>query len=150
MANSLLLRLGMRYSKVNPTRAAAIALEAFNAGVMQTNADDCVLIFNSLFTNGMNVNIGALNPRYYYMEKPLIDQFQLTNDPRSKYIAGNYTDPGTVLTTPPDVTLANQRGFPVGYSDATIATYPGIVLPVTKGGGLNFSQPNSFAMFSVL
>src|SRR5690606_9750174 len=89
MANSLLLRLGMRYSKVNATRAAAIALEAFNAGVMQTNADDCVLFYNTLHTNNMN-GMSNNNPRFYYMSKPLIDQLQLTSDPRSKYITGKY------------------------------------------------------------
>jgi len=149
MANSLLLRLGMRYSKLNPTRAAQIALEAFNGGVMQTNADDCVLFYNSLYTNPMN-GISGNNPRYYYMEKPLIDQFQLTNDPRSKYTTGMYPVPNTVLNAPPDVTLSAQRGFPVGYSDANVATSPGAPVPVTKGSGLNFSQPNYFAMFALL
>lgn len=150
MANSLLLRLGMRYSKINPTKAASIVQEAYNAGVMQTNADDCVLFYNALYINGMNNNLSTNNPRFYYLEKPLIDRFKLTNDPRSKYIAGMYPDPNTVLASPPDVTLANQRGFPVGYSDVTVGSSPGAPSPVTKGGGLDFSQPNYFALFSAL
>ena len=147
MGNSLLLRLGMRYSKLNPTKAASIALEAFNGGVMQTNADDCVLFYNALYTNGMN-GISGNNPRFYYIEEPLIDQYQLTQDPRSKYVAGKYSDPNDVLNNPPDVTLSEQQGFPVGYSDVTavaLADYPG-----TKGTGLDYSQPNYFAMFSLL
>src|SRR5690606_24309525 len=40
LANSLLLRLGMRYSKLNSARAEDIVSEAFNAGVMETNDDD--------------------------------------------------------------------------------------------------------------
>ncbi|WP_100611315.1 SusD/RagB family nutrient-binding outer membrane lipoprotein [Confluentibacter lentus] len=147
MANSLLLRLGMRYSKLNPTKAASIALEAYNAGVMQTNADDCVLFYNALYTNGMN-GISNNNPRFYYLEKPLIDQFKLTNDPRSRFIAGKYPNPNNVLNTPPDVTLANQQGFPVGYSNLTVATSPGAPVPVIKGTGMDFSQPNYFALFS--
>lgn len=149
MANSLLLRLGMRYSKINPTRAAEIALEAYNAGVMQTNADDCVLFYNTLYTNNMN-GISNNNPRFYYMSKPLIDQLQLTSDPRSKYITGKYPDPNNVLNTPPDVTLANQQGYPVGYSDATVAGSPGAPVPVTKVGGFDFSQPNYFAIAALL
>src|SRR5690606_4282348 len=148
MANSLLVRLGMRYSKLNPTKAASIVSEAVAAGVMQTNADDCVLFYNALFTNVTNFNLSNNNPRFYYLEKPLIDQFQLTNDPRSTYIAGMYPDPNTVLAALPDVTLANQRGFPVGYSDITVASSPGAPVPVLKGGGMDFSQPNYFALFS--
>jgi hypothetical protein len=142
MANSLLLRLGMRYSKLNPTKAASIVSEAYNAGVMQTNADDCVLIYNALYTNTPNFNLSNNNPRFYYLEEPLIDRFQLTNDPRSKYIAGMYPDPNTVLASPPDVTLANQKGIPVGESDLTLGQ------AYVKGGGLDFSQPNYFALFS--
>ncbi|WP_100614695.1 SusD/RagB family nutrient-binding outer membrane lipoprotein [Confluentibacter citreus] len=149
MANSLLVRLGMRYSKLNPTRAASIVSEAFNAGVMQTNADDCVLFYNALYTNGMN-GISGNNPRFYYMEKPLIDQLKLKNDPRSKYITGKYPDPNNVLNTPPDVTLANQQGFPVGYNNVTAAALPGAPVPHTKGGGVDYSQPNYFAMFALL
>lgn len=150
MANSLLLRLGMRYSKLNPTKAASIVSEAYNAGVMQTNDDDCVLFYNALYTNNMN-GISGNNSRFYYIEKPLIDQFQLTNDPRSTYIAGKYFDPDEVLITPPDVTLANQQGFPVGYSSLTVENSPGAPDPVeNEQGGLNFSQPNYFAAVSRL
>ena len=37
LGNSLLLRLGMRYSKLNPTKAASIVSEAFAGGVMTSN-----------------------------------------------------------------------------------------------------------------
>src|SRR5690606_37345139 len=40
LGNSLLLRLGMRYSKVNTNRAESIVAEAVAAGVMQTADDD--------------------------------------------------------------------------------------------------------------
>jgi Starch-binding associating with outer membrane len=148
LGNSLLLRLGMRYSKLNPTKAAQIVSEAVAGGVMQTNADDCVLIYNTLYTNGMN-GISGNNPRFYYLEKPLIDRYKLTNDPRSKYVAGKYPDPNNVLNTPPNVTLANQQGFPVGYSDITAASLPGAPNPHTKGTGLDYSQPNYFSLFSL-
>src|SRR5690606_12712938 len=131
LGNSLLLRLGMRYSKLNPTKAAQIVSEAVAGGVMQTNADDCVLFYTTLYSNGMN-GISGNNPRFYYLEEPLIDQLQLTTDPRSRYIAGKYPDPNNVLNTPPDVTLANQQGFPVGYTDVTAPNSPGAPVPVTK------------------
>jgi hypothetical protein len=149
LSNSLLLRLGMRYSKLNPTKAEAIVSEAFNAGVMQSNADDAVLIFNALYINGMN-NISSNNARYYYISKTLIDQFKSTNDPRSKYFAGKYPVPNTVLNAAPDVTLANQQGYPIGYNDQNVGTSPGAPVPVEKGSGFDFSQPNYFSVFSTL
>src|SRR5690606_16235349 len=141
LGNSLLLRLGMRYSKLNPTKAASIVLEAYNAGVMQTNDDDCVLFYEdpNLYSNGMN-GLSNNNPYFYYIAEPIINQYQLTGDPRSKYFAGKYPDPNTVLATPPDVTLSEQQGFPIGYDDISaqeLDDFPGL-----KGSGLDYSQPN--------
>lgn len=145
--NSLLLRLGMRYSKLNATKAASIVSEAFAGGVMQTNDDDAVLFFNEFYSNGMNNGISSNNPRFYYLSEPLIDQYQLTEDPRSPYVAGKYPDPNIVLQSPPDTTLSEQQGFPVGHSDVTAAALPDF--PGLKGGGLDYSQLNSFALTSV-
>ncbi|MBU3822766.1 SusD/RagB family nutrient-binding outer membrane lipoprotein [Flavobacteriaceae bacterium XHP0103] len=144
--NSLLLRLGMRYSKLNASKAASIVSEAFAGGVMQTNDDDAVLFWNEFYSNGMN-GISNNNPYYYYLEKPLIDQYQLTEDPRSVYVAGKYFNPNTVLLTPPDVTLSEQQGFPVGYSDVTVTDHPDYPGPNPEGG-LSYSQPNYFALFN--
>jgi hypothetical protein len=147
MANSLLLRLGMRYSKLDATKAAGIVQEAYNAGVMQTNDDDCILFYTTLYTNAMN-NLSNNNPFFYYLSKPLVDQLKLTEDPRSKYIAGKYPNPNDVLNNPPDVTLSAQQGFPVGHSNITVASLPDY--PGLKEGGLDYTQPNYFAMFSLL
>ena len=46
LGNSLLLRLGMRYSKVNPTKAASIVSEAFTAGVMTSNDDNAFVVYD--------------------------------------------------------------------------------------------------------
>src|SRR5690606_6086161 len=145
--NSLLLRLGMRYSKLNATKAASIVSEAFAGGVMQTNDDDAVLFYNEFYSNGMNNGISNNNPRFYYLSEPLIDQYQLTEDPRSPYVAGKYPDPNIVLQSPPDTTLSEQQGFPVGHNDITAAELPDF--PGTKEGGLDYSQLNSFALTSV-
>ena len=42
LGNSLLLRLGMRYSKLDPTKAASIVAEAFTGGVMTSNNDNAL------------------------------------------------------------------------------------------------------------
>src|SRR5690606_20968855 len=85
-ANSLLLRLGMRYSKLNPARAEAIVSEAFNAGVMETNDDDAYIVYTEVYAHPMN-GIATNNPRFYHLAEPLIDELKATNDPRSPFIA---------------------------------------------------------------
>ena len=55
LGNSLLLRLGMRYSKINQTKAKSIVAEAFAGGVMTSNADNAYVKYDgSLYTVGDN------------------------------------------------------------------------------------------------
>jgi hypothetical protein len=140
LANSLLLRLGMRYSKINPGKAEDIVAEAVAGGVMESNADDAYLVFNAVYTNQLNAGPRNTNPYYYYLAEPFVDQLKSTDDPRGKYIAGTYADPNLVLTTTPDVTLANQFGFPVGYSQNTIDEHSDF--RGAAGSGFNYSQLN--------
>src|SRR5688572_11097499 len=46
LGNSLLLRLGMRYSKINATQAASMVAEAFAGGVMTSNADNAYVKYD--------------------------------------------------------------------------------------------------------
>ena len=159
LGNSLLLRLGMRYSKSNPAKAAAIALEAFNGGVMQTNADNAVVANMTPaggniigYTNGNMGEIRGTNPYFYYLAKPFVDYLKNTNDPRIRFISAKYSNPNTAPSNlSPDVTPANQFGFPVGYSTITINnTVPGFrasgdfpALSTAPGvNGVNYSQIN--------
>jgi hypothetical protein len=140
VGNSLLLRLGMRYSRLNPTKAAALATEAFNGGVMTSNADNLWVTYDgALFTNGSNNNLINNNPRFYYAAEPFVNQLKTTNDPRSKFIVARFADPGAPIEANPDVNPANQFGVPIGIiSDDLLKTpYRG-----ARGGGLNYSQIN--------
>jgi Starch-binding associating with outer membrane len=142
VGNSLLLRLGMRYSKVNPTKAAALVAEAFAGGVMTSNADNVWVTYDgTLFTNGANGGLVNNNPRFYYAAEPLVNQLKTTNDPRTKFIVAAFANPNNPLADPnPDVTIANQFGVPVGVLSTAIeagAPYRGV-----RSGGLNYSQLN--------
>lgn len=141
VGNSLLLRLGMRYSRLNPTKAAALASEAFTGGVMTSNADNVWVTYDgALFTNGANGNLINNNPRFYYAAEPFVNQLKNTDDPRSKFIVATFADPGAPLSDPnPDVNPANQFGVPVGVisDDLLRAPHRG-----ARGGGLNYSQIN--------
>lgn len=148
LGNSILLRLGMRYSKLDANKAKAIVQEAFNGGVMQSNADNAVVKYMTAanqpiagYNNPLNNSIRVNNPYYYYLTEPLVNQLKSTFDPRLKYISAKYPNQATAPSnTAPDTTLANQFGFPIGYSDATLKNYPGYRPPV--GTGQDYSQIN--------
>ncbi len=137
---SLLLRLGMRYTKLDAAKARSIVVEAFNGGVMQTNADNAIINSSAAYNNQLNNSPRTNNPYQYYLAEPFVNQLKSTSDPRLKYIAGKYADPNQVLSSIPDTTTANQFGFPVGYDQNTIRNFPGY--RGANGTGQNYSQLN--------
>jgi hypothetical protein len=147
LGNSLLLRLGMRYSKLNPTKAASIVSEAFSGGVMTSNADNAFVVYDgTLYTNGANGGLVNNQPKFYYAAEPFVDHLKATSDPRCKYMMAMFDDPGDPLgTLVPDVDLADQFGVPVGVvrTDLPYAPYRGV-----KGQGYDYSQMNVNIMAS--
>jgi len=141
LGNSLLLRLGMRYSKLNPTKAASIASEAFSGGVMTSNADNAFVVYDgTLYTNGANGGLVNNQPKFYYAAEPFVDHLKATSDPRSKYIMAMFDDPGDPLgTLVPGVDLANQYGVPVGVIRQDLVNLP---YRGEKGQGYDYSQMN--------
>ncbi|WP_188765501.1 SusD/RagB family nutrient-binding outer membrane lipoprotein [Emticicia aquatilis] len=137
---SLMLRLGMRYSKIDETKAKNIVQEAYNGGLIQTNADNVYLVYNSIYNNPLNNGPRATNPYFYYLAEPFVNQLKTTADPRMKYVCGKYADPNQVLALTPDTTAAIQFGFPVGYDQTSVLKYPDY--KGTKGTGQNYSQLN--------
>jgi hypothetical protein len=148
LGNSLLLRLGMRYVKVDPNKAKSIVQEAYAAGVMQSNNDNVYIknMDNGLpivnYSNSRNNVIRTQNPFNFYLAEPFVTKLKALQDPRLKYVSADYgllqsTAPSV---TNPDTTMANQYGFPVGYSDATLKNYPGYRPAV--GTGQDYSQIN--------
>jgi len=142
LGNSLLLRLGLRYTKLDPVKAAKIALEAFNGGVMTSNNDNAFVVYDgTLFTNGSNANLINNNPRYYYTAEPLVNQLKATNDPRSKYMIALFADPSAPLLDPnPNTNVAGQFGVPIGILSDNLTAANGY--RGTRGGGYNYSQMN--------
>jgi hypothetical protein len=136
---SLLLRIGMRYSKVDAAKAKTIVQAAFAGGVMQSNADNCYLKYNSTYPNLMTQQIQQLTNTYYLAE-PFVTQLKTIGDPRLKYIAAMYADPGKALVLAPDTASANQFGLPIGYDSGTLPTAPGF--RGGSGSGFKYSQVN--------
>ncbi|MGF7040821.1 SusD/RagB family nutrient-binding outer membrane lipoprotein [Mucilaginibacter lappiensis] len=136
---SLLLRIGMRYSKLDAGKAKTIVQAAVAGGVMQSNADNCYLKYNNTYPNPVTQQIQQLTNTYYLAE-PFITQLKSTGDPRLKYISAMYADPGKALSLPPDTASANQFGLPIGYDSGTLPTAPGF--RGVSGSGFKYSQVN--------
>jgi len=136
---SLLLRAGMRYTKVDPAKAQSIVQAAFAGGVMQANSDNCMLKYTQQFPNVVSTGVSVLTNTYYLAE-PFITRLKSTNDPRLKFISAKYEDPGKAPSLVGDTTTANQFGLPLGYDAGTLPAAPGFRGAV--GAGFNYSQVN--------
>ena len=145
---SLMLRLGMRYSKFNATKAQSIVAEAFAGGVMTSNADNAFVKYDgTLYTQGDNAVLRNFS-HFNYAAEPFVNQLKETKDPRGRYILANFTNPGNVASQPnPDTVLANQFGVPIGVTDAQI-TAAGSPYRGARGSGLNYSQINVWTIAS--
>jgi hypothetical protein len=145
---SLLLRLGMRYSKSDATKAAALAQEAFAGGVILSNSDNVVVnLYSTAVPNDFSNLQRNVSPYFYYLAEPFVNQLKNTSDPRLKYIGASYAQP-ELVTSARDTTTANQYGFPVGYDQISVLTYPGY--RGTKGGGQNYTQLNYQVMVNIV
>jgi len=136
---SLLLRAGMRYSKIDPTKAQTIVSAAVAGGVMQSNNDNCIIKYSQQYPNVVSTGVSVLTNTYYLAE-PFVTQLKSTRDPRLKYFSAKYADPGKAPSLVGDTTTANQFGLPVGYDSGTLPTAPGFRGSV--GAGFNYSQVN--------
>ena len=120
---SLLLRAGMRLSKVDPVTAQATVQAAFNGGVILQNADNAIMRHDANFTSPIGNMLNGSEAANFYLVKAFVDTLKNNNDPRLASIAIRYkgatSGPGqtpAVGTTNP----ADQIGMPMGYDNGTI------------------------------
>ena len=120
---SLLLRIGMRLTEVNPTLAEQTVAAAFAGGVMESNDDNYVIRHDSNFTNDAGRILNATEANNYYLSEFFVDFLQEMEDPRLASIAVRYvgaqSGPEQVpenASIDPDV----QIGMPLGNDNATI------------------------------
>jgi len=127
---SLMLRMAMRLTKVEPSTAQTYAEKAYAGGIFQSNTDNA-------FLKGENSSgHGSENPRvltlagdieYIRWGKPFINYLKSTNDPRLPVIsevvdlaaAVDIAVTPTVSNTSPD----DQYGVPNGYVTTTGSPY---------------------------
>ena len=120
---SLLLRVGMRLSKVNPTLAQSTVQKAVASGLMQSNADNALIRTTASNTNGVGATVNSTEAANYYLTGTFIDYLKSTADPRLQSIAVRYVG----AKSGPEQTAAKanrdpavQIGMPLGYDNGTI------------------------------
>lgn len=125
---SMMLRLGMRLSKVEPATAEAWAKKAYAGGVFSANEDNALIRGTDItgaigyLTNGTSFNLRVSGPSFGKIAKTYFDFMKSHNDPRLKYTVAVYKTPSDLSTenTDPDV----QKGLPNGLNRYTLENDP--------------------------
>jgi hypothetical protein len=120
---SLLLRAGMRLSKVDATRAQQVVQAALNGGVITANIDNAVLRHDPNYLQPIGNLLNSTEAANFYLAAPFVNYLKSTNDPRLSSIAVRYegATSGNDQTAARGNTAASlQIGMPLGYDNAGI------------------------------
>ncbi len=123
-AYSLMLRAGMRLSKIDPTKAQSTVQAAVAGGVITSNADNAYIRHDANFTQPIGSTLNGSEAANFYLTKPFVDILKSTSDPRLQSIAIRYVGATsgagqTVAAGTTDPT--KQIGMPIGYDNGSIA-----------------------------
>jgi hypothetical protein len=122
--NSLLLRAGMRLSKIDAAQAQQVVSRAAQGGVIETNADNAMVRHDANYVNGIGNLLNSTEAANVYLAAPFTDYLKKTNDPRLRSIAVRYVG---AKSGPEQVASrassdpAVQIGMPFGYDNNTIS-----------------------------
>ena len=123
-ANSLLLRAGMRLSKVDAAQAQSVVGKALAAGVMELNTENAMVRHDANYVNAVGNMLNSTESANIYMAAPFVDFLKKTNDPRLKSIAVRYvgakSGPEQVASRASSEP-AVQIGMPFGFDNSTIS-----------------------------
>jgi hypothetical protein len=120
---SLLLRAGMRLSKVDAAKAQAAVTAAFAGGVILTNADNALMRHDPNYTQPIGNTLNGTEAANFYLAKPFADQLKSTSDPRLQSIAIRYvgaTSGNGQTVAVGSTNPAQQIGMPIGFDNGTI------------------------------
>ena len=144
--NSLLLRIGMRLSKVDATQAQALVTRAFAGGVITSNADNVLILHDANYLNSIGQLLNATEANNFYLAAPFVDHLKKTNDPRLRSIAVRYVGATSgTQQTPARAVIdpAVQIGMPFGYDNSSIS---GPVKTLGLASFYDFSQADRTRM----
>ncbi len=146
LGNSLLLRLAMRYTKLDLAKAkqyVLVATDPANGGLMASNNDNAFITFNSDYNHPNANSFQGTERANYYLGRPFVDYLKSTADPRLPWISARYANPSgstVAAAEPADTTSVAQIGMPFGYKDATLPNEP--LYPGKIGAAFKYSQLN--------
>lgn len=132
LGNSLLLRAGMRLSKVDPAQAQQVVQSAFQGGVIASNSDNAVVRHDNNYQNPVGGTLNGSEANNFYLVDAFVNFLKNSNDPRLASIAVRYVG----AKSGPEQNAARaskdpsvQIGMPMGYDNSTIVA-------VAAGAGL--------------
>ena len=144
--NSLLLRIGMRLSKVDATQAQSLVSKALAGGVITSNADNVLILHDANYLNSIGQLLNATEANNFYLAAPFVDHLKKTNDPRLRSIAVRYVGATSgTQQTPARAVIdpAVQIGMPFGYDNSSIS---GPVKTLGLASFYDFSQADRTRM----
>ena len=156
-AYSEMVRVAMRLSKVNPTKAEQWVKIAYAGGVFTSNDDNALLQHEDMpwnpLTNGNAWVLDGVDPAAAKISESFMNILKSTSDPRLKYIATVATDPSNT-DDKGDNDPAIQIGMPNGYDRGGAATdisnapnFPGDVNKYSIVNRNTFAKPTAPTFF---
>jgi len=156
-AYSEMVRLAMRLTKVNASKAEEWVKEAVTGGVFTSNDDNALLHHEDMpwnpLTNGNAWVLDGVDPDASRISETFMNILKSTSDPRIKYIA-------TVAADPSDVSdkgnndPAIQKGMPNGYDQGGSTTdishapnFPGNINDYSIVNRNTFAKPTAPTFF---
>lgn len=120
---SLLLRAGMRLTKVDAALAQSTVQRAVAGGLMSSNADNCVIRHDANYLNAIGQLLNSTEANNFFLAAPFVDHLKRTNDPRLKSIAVRYVGAASgpqQVAARASTDPAVQIGMPFGYDNVSI------------------------------
>jgi hypothetical protein len=139
-ANSLLLRAGMRLSKVDPGTAQSVVSGIDVSKLILTNAENATVRHDNNYQNAIGVTLNGTEGANFYLTEPFVNHLKNNNDPRLSAIAVRYVG----ATSGPEQTVDrasfdpdDQVGMPMGHDNSTI---PAVATSLGLASFYDFSQ----------
>lgn len=120
---SLLLRAGMRMSKVDATKAQQLVQAAVTGGVIAVNADNALMRHDQNYQHPIGNTLNGTEGANFYLAKPFVDVLKSTSDPRLSSIAIRYVGATSGPAQTPAIGStdpAKQIGMPMGKDNGTV------------------------------
>lgn len=139
-ANSLLLRAGMRLSKVDATTAQSTVSAIDLNQLILTNDDNAMVRHDNNYRNAVGVTLNGTEGANFYLTEAFVEHLKANNDPRLSAIAVRYVG----ATSGPEQVVENasydpadQVGMPMGHDNSTIG---GVATGLGLASFYDFSQ----------